>query len=183
MEPVRFSISIDGFWSANDFVEVIQSIDTIYSMFGRYHSVAFQQNLVRERQASSTVSHNERSSAYRLMVVGAQYNSPGHINFQGLGEVARETRLFLEGLLFYFQKKKQLASETAPTAAQAESIALENLSKRLDLLDRAFDLGERRNLRDHERREIMTSIINSQRPLINALDQEKITNAGTEVRP
>ena len=181
MEPVRFSMSIDGVWSAKDFASTIQSVDTIYTQLGRYHSRDFFHRQHKEHQLNAPVSHNERSSAYRLMIVKAAYSSPGNINFQGLGEVARETRLFLEGLLFHTIKKKKLEAEAALSVAQAESIALENLGKRLDLRDQAFKLTDQRALSDLERKQFMDQILAAQRPLIKAIDQGRITGAGPEI--
>lgn len=174
MSEHSIRLRIDGSWSAKEMADLFQSCDTIYRQLAQLHSrTLFNEVLQQTENPQSTGNHDGRDKV--LQVTSVSYSSPGWADFLGAGELVGHLKEFLLGLLDRVIEKRDREQGRQLRQAEIEAAALENYARRLELIDKAFDLSDRRDLSDGHRQQMLHDILAASRPLGRAISEGRIT--------
>ncbi len=168
-----FRIHIASTWSASEMAELFKSAEIIYTQFTRFHSSELYRKIAQQQNQPET-SGNSDGKGSLLMVRRVSFSSPGWIDLAGLGEVIGHVKDLILGLTDRIIERQDREQERQLTAASIEAAMLDNYSKQLDLIDQTMNLVNRNDLNDATRSQILTQIMQAQRPIANGVAAGRI---------
>jgi hypothetical protein len=173
-----FRIRIDGKWSASDFAEFFSALEQVYLALGELMQSGFRNNVAEESRRQLPVGTNEDGTSFILRVERLKFGSPGWAGLSGLGEVTKQLKELVFGLVDRIIQSEDRAISRELSRAQIEAVILENQAARLRLVEQQMQAAERAVVFDARLEQAMKSMIEFQRPLAKAVSQGKITDVG-----
>jgi len=173
MSESHFRIRIDGSWTAKEMGQLFQSCEIIYGQLAQFHGREFFREY-RKQANDPTPIGNADGRETLLRVTSISYGSPGWADLVGAGELTGHLKEFILGLIDRIIERKDREQARQLRSAQIEAAALENYSRQLDLIDKAFDIADRADLNDVSRQNILNSILQASRPLGAAIAEGRL---------
>lgn len=173
-----FRIRIDGKWSASEFSEFFTALEQVYLALGELMRSGFRNSVAEESRRPMPVGSNEYGASLILRVEALRFGSPGWADLSGLGEVTKQLKELVFGLVDRIIQSKDRAIARELSRAQIEAVILENQAARLRLVEQQLQLAEKATVFDARLEQAMKSMIEFQRPLAKAVTLGKITDVG-----
>lgn len=175
MAEDRFRIRIDGSWSAKEMADLFHGANTIYIALSQMHSRDLYRQVLQQTDSPQPTG-NDDGKSLALRVTSISFGSPGWADFLGAGELTGHLKDFLLGIVDRVIQRKDREQARDLRAAEIEAAALENYGKRLELIDKSFDLANRADLSDSQRQQLLQNVMTASRPIAKAVAESRLVS-------
>ena len=168
----EFRLVIDGEYTSRDAAALFDAVATLYKIIAELSGRTLDRAVSDEEQ-SLLGRGNELLPRASLFVVRMNYNSPGGIDFAGLGKLAEQLRLLLEGIVDRVVQRQDREIDRQRRRLENEALAAQVYGEWLEMIARNKDFFDGTPIGREER--IRSSAISNLLRLANLIEQGKIT--------